>query len=236
MLLQVQSRAAYVLFYRRRQQAQQDSPDLVDQLLQQQQQHLDSKREKQRQKDQERTTAATSNDDAAGTSGMDTDAAPQLDVIAAAPSSPVGGFGVGVTGSPEPDDARARCSSPVEDDNNAPPALLGILPGCSSRGIAARHAVADTTSTSTSSRGIRGAEDDDDSSDGSSSRPKRGSRALGGGTGAVQSRRSQGPAVDPGDSDSYLPIGAGLQAVAVGERSVRVSDQDVDADMADRDA
>jgi hypothetical protein len=55
---QVQSRAAYVLFYRRRRQAQQDPPHLVNQLLEQRQLHLELKQQQQQQQQQQAEAAA----------------------------------------------------------------------------------------------------------------------------------------------------------------------------------
>lgn len=243
-LPQVQSRAAYVLFYRRRQQAQQDQPDLVEQLLHQQQQHLQQKWQQQQQEQDQAAAAAVGPNDAA--SGMETDPGPVLGGSsgaaaaagpaegAAAPSSPGQVVEVGTWGSPAVAPS-ARATSPSGDENNTPASPLPMMPDLSSRAVAARNAAADT-STSTSSRGIRGAEEDADSSDGSSSRrPRGGSRAAAAQSGSGVATELL-PIGDPGgDSDSYTPLGAVLQAVAVADRPARRSDQGLDADMADRD-
>ncbi|KAF8072770.1 UBP11 [Scenedesmus sp. PABB004] len=222
----VQSRAAYVLFYRRRTEAAADPPGLVDELLAARAAHVAAKAEAQRQAAADTAAAAAAAPSAApapGGAAMETDGPLLL-------GAPLGGD-AGEWGSPSPIRAAAAGrASPVPVGGCAGPGSPVAAGGQGFAPRAARRAGgADTTSTS-SSRGPRGGEDDGDSSDGSCSRPRRAPRAAPAGA----------PWAAAGGSGSDLADEVGLELGELGgegERgaAMRQSDQGADADMADRD-
>lgn len=248
--VQVQSRAAYLLFYRRRAQAQQDPADLVPQLLEQRQQHLAAKEAAAQQAAEQEAAAAHdaaaraaagcgSAAAAAGPSAMDADGpdvmAVDTDATAAAESTCPGlvispldttqeGWGSPALGTPAGPAAAAAgegiggallgMNSPAP----APPAQAGGYRTGPSRRVGA---VDDSSDTSTSLRnpGL----EEGDSSDGSSSRPRHR-------PGVQQRQREAAEAQAAAEAvDSWGPLQGGPQ------RPARPSDQDADADMADRD-
>lgn len=249
--LQVQSRAAYLLFYRRRAQAQQDPADLVPQLLEQRQQHLAAKEAAAQQAAEQEAAAAhyaaaraaagcggPVAAAAAGPSAMDADG-PDVMVVDTDATAAAEGTGPGLVissldttqegwGSPAlgtPAGAAAAAGGGIggallgmNSPAPAPPAQAGRFRTGPSRRMGA---VDDSSDTSTSLRNT-GLEEGD-SSDGSSSRPRLR-------PGGQQRQREAAEAQAAADAvDSWGPLQGGPQ------RPARPSDQDADADMADRD-
>ncbi|WIA28861.1 hypothetical protein OEZ86_011387 [Tetradesmus obliquus] len=219
----VQSRAAYVLFYRRRQQVQADSPSLVDDLLQQRQQHMEQKRLQQQEQRVQ--------DDAAAAAAAAATAVGDLEPVLAPPQSPVAADVAAMDmDAPAGDAAVPLGSSPAAAGDAG-----GGWVGTSTAAAAARSVrIVGADSSSTSSKGLAGAaEDDGDSSDGSSSsRPQRragGSSIQQATSWQQQQQQQQQLAAGTGADDGAVLQGLVPQAAAMR----RPSDQDADADMAD---
>lgn len=229
----MQSRAAYLLFYRRRAQAAADPPDLVPQLLEARQQHLQAKQEAAAAEAAAREAAAaaavpTGDADGADAMVVDTAAAAGQALVLIPASSPQDGWGSPAIGTP----GGAAAAAAGEGIGGG---LLGIgspAPAAPAQAITGRPGpnrrlgmVEDSSDTSTSLRAT-GLEEGD-SSDGSSSRPR--GRV---GAGSVQRQREAAEAQAAAEAvDSWGPLQSGATP-----RAPRQSDQDVgDADMADRD-
>lgn len=264
--MQVQSRAAYLLFYRQRAAAAADPPDLVPQLLEARQQHLAAKEAAAAAAAEAEQQAAAAAVAAGGLVAVDGDGGLEAMAVDGEPASPTAaasGFVQGLAlipaaGSPAPDEGWASpvLGTPagaaagegllggVGSPAPAPPAPAPVQPGGGAgRAGSGRRmgGVEDSSDTSTSLRNTGGLEEGD-SSDGSSSRPRVR------GAGLVQRQREAAAAQEAAEAvDSWGPLqggvggGSGGAAAARGEqpqlRTSRQSDQDVgDADMADRDA
>lgn len=159
----MQSKAAYLLFYRRRTQAQADPPDLTQRLLQQQAQYL-ARKEAEAKAAADAATAAAA---AADVQPMDTaDGALAADVPCLSPPGSTSClFGI--------------CSPPLP----SPPAMLLTAPG----------AQRPDDSSSTTTDAPAGAGEDADSSETSSSRPRGGRQHAAEAAGAADAVDSWGP-------------------------------------------